>query len=426
MNLFTHPKTASSAQSFATARRSSAPIATRFVRPKGVACWLALLTLFGLAREAFATPSEQAVASAQDGDSFELFLDRSVGQRAASTQDGSGAILVGVEATMFWSPKGASTFGLMGFLTVPLERITKPMSRAPNNEGAHDVVAPALAPSFAEGPKARGHRATSTAAETKATDAQGPTRKQDATKETTEGTATPKPADNFERPTISGDLIVFKISSEIARGAVQAACKEARLDEADARLDGLASAAKKSALLPELRLRATRAIDESESLAPTEYDPSRRTASGGTSTWLEARATFRLDRIVFADDEIAIEKLRITRAAERSKLTAKVLAALSAWQRDRATELDPSAKSDARLASALGRMANEATLDVLTGGWFSKAILSIAKSERSRDQKPPPENPNVPDNKTAQTAPQLTTFDATHPSEQTADKSPQK
>src|SRR6185295_8786326 len=120
-----------------------------------------------------------------------------------------------------------------------------------------------------------------------------------------------------------------------------AACKAAKLDEADARLDALASRARTSALLPELRLRATRAIDESESVAPTEYDPLRRTASGGTSTWLEARATFRLDRLVFADDEIAVERLRAARAAERLRLVTKVLDLLDTWQRARASEGDP-------------------------------------------------------------------------------------
>src|SRR5690606_41297240 len=66
--------------------------------------------------------------------------------------------------------------------------------------------------------------------------------------------------------------------------------RSAKLDEGEARLDALASRARTSALLPELRLRATRAVDESESLSPTEYDPLRRTASGGTSTWFEARS----------------------------------------------------------------------------------------------------------------------------------------
>ena len=166
------------------------------------------------------------------------------------------------------------------------------------------------------------------------------------------------------------------LTPELARGAVRAACKAARLDEADARLDSLASRAKTSALLPELRLRATRAIDETEALAPTEYDPTRRTASGSATTWLEARATFRLDRLVFADDELAVERQRMARAAEKSRIAERVLDLLDTWQRARAAAADPLAEPTARARADLAIAASEASLDVMTDGWFSTATAA--------------------------------------------------
>lgn len=255
-----------------------------------------------------------------DPDPLDVLLDGA--RREQTTQDApAGALAFGVQAQLRMSSQERTTFGVFAFLQVPLDRLAAPPRRALGH-----VAEPPPAP--------------------------------DATPEEPE----PPPAP--------------LLSSELARGAVRAACKAARLDDAERRLDSLASRAKTSALLPELRLRATRAIDETESLAPTEYDPLRRTASGGSSTWLEARATFRLDRLVFADDEIAVERLRISRAAERTRLVAKVLELLDAWQRARAAEADPAAKPEARQRARLAAVTAEVSLDVLTGGWFSKAIAA--------------------------------------------------
>ena len=83
------------------------------------------------------------------------------------------------------------------------------------------------------------------------------------------------------------------------------------------------------------------ARDQTQALSPTEYDPGRVTASGGASFWLEARATWRLDRLVFADDEVALERVRDERAAARQKLVDRVLDLLFAWQRALAVRDDP-------------------------------------------------------------------------------------
>jgi hypothetical protein len=95
------------------------------------------------------------------------------------------------------------------------------------------------------------------------------------------------------------------------------------------------------------------------------------TASGGASLWLEARATFRLDRLVFADEEIALERLREDRAVARQKLVDRVLDALFAWQRALVVRDDPSRDPEERARAAVTAIEAEATLDVVTGGWMS-------------------------------------------------------
>jgi hypothetical protein len=161
------------------------------------------------------------------------------------------------------------------------------------------------------------------------------------------------------------------ITPSTARDAVAAALRAARLSDPDARLDALASRARSSALLPELRIRATRLVDDAQNLSPTEYDPARTTASGGTSVWLEARATWRLDRLVFADDEVPIERMRQERAEARTHVITRVLELLFAWQRALALEADPGQTPEDHLAASLKVIECAATLDVLTDGWFS-------------------------------------------------------
>lgn len=171
-----------------------------------------------------------------------------------------------------------------------------------------------------------------------------------------------------------------RITPDVARAAVGAALRRARLADPEARVDALASRARGAALLPELRLRVSRLVDESESLSPTEYDPGRVTAAGGVSLWLEARATWRLDRIVFADEEVALERLRRERAEAQGKLADRVLDLLFAWQRARAREADPGGTPEQRLAGTLEAIEAEASLDILTDGWFT----------RWRESQPPP------------------------------------
>ncbi len=165
-----------------------------------------------------------------------------------------------------------------------------------------------------------------------------------------------------------------RIDARLARGAVAAALQRARVREADERLGSLAARSRSSATLPELRVRAMRVVDEDEALAPTEYDPSRVTAKGGSSTWLEARATWKLDRLVFARDEIAVERLRIGQARAIRAIEQDVLDGLARWHRARWRSLDPEAPAERRIEAELEAAHIEASLDVWTDGWFSREL----------------------------------------------------
>jgi len=162
------------------------------------------------------------------------------------------------------------------------------------------------------------------------------------------------------------------VTPEAARAAVEAALKREKLYDPDARIDALATRARVSAALPELRLRTLRSVDQGQTLSPTEYDPARTTATGGSSFWLEARATWRLDRLLFADEEVALERMRHERAEARARMTARVLKLLFEWQRALALADDAARSPEENLAARLKALEAEAELDLLTGGWLSR------------------------------------------------------
>jgi hypothetical protein len=128
--------------------------------------------------------------------------------------------------------------------------------------------------------------------------------------------------------------------------------------------------ARSSAALPEARFRAMRVflLDGSEpSIVPIDVSSYATTAA---TLLLEGRLTWRLDRLLFAEEEPSLERLRIDREEARGKVAGKVLDALFQWQRAWLAlyALKPGTReaTDAtmRLVEA------EAGLDVLTGGWF--------------------------------------------------------
>jgi hypothetical protein len=95
--------------------------------------------------------------------------------------------------------------------------------------------------------------------------------------------------------------------------------------------------------------------------------------AGNTTSWhdddpdvgrgrsLEARATWRLDRLVFDGRELQVAAMTAARRRERRRLAARVIKAYFTWRR-------------ATMAGSLVRAEeSEAELDALTDGWFTEA-----------------------------------------------------
>ncbi len=163
------------------------------------------------------------------------------------------------------------------------------------------------------------------------------------------------------------------LTPRLARACVGAAWRAAGLGADDARLDGLVSRARWSAVLPEARLRAVRFEDARLSL-DTSTDTSKLRDSTGANVGLEARLTWHFDRLIYADDEPAFERIRLEHRDARARIAAKVLEALFHWQRaalDLRT-LPPTQQGTRDEADVrLRLMEAEAALDVLTNGWFA-------------------------------------------------------
>lgn len=249
-------------------------------------------------------------------------------------------------------PEGRS-FSAMVMLGVPLDRIgrgrrsfTAPIAGGPAGAQTEEET-PALKPAPQSKKPRSGEEAPAPPPEAK-----GPPQAP-APKNT-------EPAAAIEPPVM--------VTPDLARTVVRAALKRAKLEDPWSRVDALASRSRAASLLPELRFRVSRLVDEDQQLSPTEYDPTRITASGGTSLWLEARATWRLDRIVFGDDEMALERMRHDRAEAQAKLIEKVLDLLFAWQRAEAQAASPLKTPEDRLLARLKAIEAKTSLDLLTGG----------------------------------------------------------
>jgi len=160
----------------------------------------------------------------------------------------------------------------------------------------------------------------------------------------------------------------------LARQCVAAAWRTAGLGADDARIDALMARSRASALLPETRLRAMRLWDDAAhatTLATTD-DTSYYDAIGANLV-LELRLTWRLDRLLYAGDEPTLERVRLERQDARARVATRTLEALFAWQRAAITGSAAATGSPEKAEAELRAAEAEATLDVLTGGWFTSA-----------------------------------------------------
>ena len=134
--------------------------------------------------------------------------------------------------------------------------------------------------------------------------------------------------------------------------------------------------------MPELRLRTLHSSGQTLRLTPTPEDPYRYTQAGTSELAVEARLTWHLDRLVFAEQEVSIERLRMERDLAERRLIEQVLSRLTVWQRSGVRAADVDLDPETRQTAELEGLAAAVELDVLTEGWFSQAIApSDDKSE---------------------------------------------
>ena len=212
------------------------------------------------------------------------------------------------------------------------------------------------------------------------------------------GAPTPPPAPPATQaaPAKAPKLVV---GPRLARACVAAALRASGLGADDARVDELVSRARESAWLPETRMRAMRLwTDAAHTTTLAATDTANFYDAVGANLVLELRLTWRLDRLLFAGDEAAMERVRLERQDTRSRLATRTLDLLFAWQRAVLQSLEEIAGSPAALESRLRVAEAQATLDVLTAGWFSSGVAQGSGAfwtapERERDGESPGHSP---------------------------------
>jgi hypothetical protein len=185
--------------------------------------------------------------------------------------------------------------------------------------------------------------------------------------------ASPRPAE--ERPPGVRPLEASALSV-LARGALAAARRADLTPERERALDGIASRARVSALLPEVRFRAARTRDETLRLTPTTDDPYRFSLAGGDAVVLEGAATFRLSRLLFADEELAVERLRLERERAWERRIARVLERVLAWHAA-LVRLSTAVDETEQTRWLLELEGATVELDVLTAGWFGARVEAL-------------------------------------------------
>ena len=158
------------------------------------------------------------------------------------------------------------------------------------------------------------------------------------------------------------------------RSLVAAAWHTSGLDR-DESPDDLAARARASAFVPNLHLRVHRGLNVGARIYGTaDAAPTSAALTDSTQTFVEARLTWRLDRLVFADEELALERLKLERAELKQKVAAKVIDLTFRWHRARRAagdlELLPFEREEAALIAVESLLA----LDAYTGGEASKLL----------------------------------------------------
>jgi hypothetical protein len=178
----------------------------------------------------------------------------------------------------------------------------------------------------------------------------------------------------------------LEVSAALARDTVAAALRASGLGVDDARIDDLVSRARASAWLPETRMRAMRLWnDATHTTTVASTDTANFYDAVGANLVLELRLTWRLERLLYAGDEGTLERVRLERLDARTRLATRTLEVLFGWDRATMEVRQAVAGSREEIEARVRAAEAEATLEVLTGGWFGERCASPAR--------PPPGEP---------------------------------
>jgi hypothetical protein len=186
---------------------------------------------------------------------------------------------------------------------------------------------------------------------------------------------TPMPAPAATPPPFAERTRVV-VTPSVARRAVAAAWRASGLGVDDARIDSMVARARASAALPEARFRAMRVVLDG-SHAGVIPDDASTYDTAGADMWLEGRLTWRLDRLLYADDEPTLERVRLERQDARTRVAGKVLDALFQWQRAWLSVHTSKPATREATDATMRLIEAEAGLDVMTGGWFGAWVSRI-------------------------------------------------
>lgn len=149
----------------------------------------------------------------------------------------------------------------------------------------------------------------------------------------------------------------------------RAAWRSAGLDAVDR--ERMASRARRAALLPELRVRGMKSNDQSLRYTPLNEEDLRAQATGHAGMLYEVRLDFHLERLLFSQEEVAIERLWQEQQQQRQRVTQRLSELLAVWHRSRELA-GAEGRSEEERAEAEGAvLAAEEALDLLTDGAWS-------------------------------------------------------
>jgi hypothetical protein len=120
-------------------------------------------------------------------------------------------------------------------------------------------------------------------------------------------------------------------------------------------------------------------------LSPTLDDPLRYTQTGGADLFFEASLTWRLNRLVFASEELSVERLLRQARADDLRVIKRVLDALYRFQRAALSEVDDLLSPLELGRARIERVEAELELEVWTDGWFSG---ELARRKQGRTARP--------------------------------------